>query len=166
MARMTKRVSEKKTNMRFKNGVDSPCLATSHTNNRERLNRARDENSKNNDNTVIWVDSDMEGQPLFQCTTARYYHKNTRQRRCHAPCGCWEWYANLQKKINNNTLFLWVRKQGGLGTSSCYRCGYAFLKSNIITDLHEMLNTMNMASVLQGEYPPPLVDSGNHIWKP
>ena len=52
---MTKRVSEtkKKNNMFFKNGVDNPCLATSHTNNRERLNRARDENSKNNHNTVI-----------------------------------------------------------------------------------------------------------------
>ena len=74
----------------FKNGVDSPCLATSHTNNRERLNHAHDENSKSNDNKVIWVDSDMEGQPLFRCTTARYCHKNTRLRKCHEPCGCWE----------------------------------------------------------------------------
>ena len=68
------------------------------------------------------------------------------------------------EKINNNFLSLWVRKQGGLGTSSCYRCGYAFLKSNIITELHEMLNTMNMASVLQGKDPPPLVNDLNHIW--
>ena len=52
---MTKRVSEneKKKIHVFKNGVDNPCLATSHTNNRARVNLARDENSKNNDNKVI-----------------------------------------------------------------------------------------------------------------
>ena len=51
---MTKRVSEnEKKFMFFKNGVDSPCLATSHTNNREKLNRIHCENSKNNDNRVI-----------------------------------------------------------------------------------------------------------------
>ena len=87
----------KKTTGFFKNGVDNPCLATSHTNNTVHVNLARDENSKSNDNKVIWVDSDMEGRPLFQCTTARYCHKNTRQRRCHEPCGCWEWHANLRK---------------------------------------------------------------------
>ena len=81
----------------FNHGVDSPCLATSHTNNRARVNLARDENSKSNDNKVIWVGSDTEGRPLFQCTTAQYCHKNTRQRRCHEPCGCWEWHANLRK---------------------------------------------------------------------
>ena len=160
---MTKRVSEKK-NRFFKNGVDSPCLASTHTNNRGSVNLARDENSKSNDNKVIWVDSDMEGKPLFQCTTARYYHKNTRPRKCHEPCGCWEWHANLRKKINNNSLSSWVRKQGGLGTSGCCWCGYAFLKSSIITELNELLNTMNMASVLQGKDPPPLVNDGNHIW--
>ena len=53
MARMTKRVSEKKTNMRFKNGLDSPYLATSHTNNRVYVNHSHDENLKNNDNKVI-----------------------------------------------------------------------------------------------------------------
>ena len=52
MARMTKRVSEtEKTG--FKDGVDSPCLATSHTNNRARVNRANDESLKSNDNRVI-----------------------------------------------------------------------------------------------------------------
>ena len=50
---MTKRVSEKKKLGFFKNGVDSPSLATSHTNNRDDVNRALDENSKNNDNRVI-----------------------------------------------------------------------------------------------------------------
>ena len=75
----------------FKNGVDSPCLATSHTNNRARVNLVRDENSKSNDNRVIWWVLDMvEEGPLVQCTTARYYHKNTRPRKCHEPCGCWE----------------------------------------------------------------------------
>ena len=75
----------------FKNGVDSPCLATSHTNNRERLNHAHDENSKSNDNRVIWGVLDMvEEGPLVRCTTARYYHKNTRPRKCHEPCGYWE----------------------------------------------------------------------------
>ena len=49
---MTKRVSEKK-NRFFKNGVDSPSLATSHTNNRDDVNRALDESLKNNDNRVI-----------------------------------------------------------------------------------------------------------------
>ena len=52
MARMTKRVSETEKQV-FKNGVDSPCLATSHTNNTVHVNLARDENSKSNDNTVI-----------------------------------------------------------------------------------------------------------------
>ena len=93
------RLWNKKNNMIFKNGVDIPCLATSHTNNKGSVNHAHDENSKSNDNKVIWVDSDMEGQPLFQCTTARYCHKNTRLRKCHEPCGCWEWHANLQKKL-------------------------------------------------------------------
>ena len=51
---MTKRVSEKTKKIHvFKNGVDSPCLATSHTNNKERLNRVHYENSKSNDNRVI-----------------------------------------------------------------------------------------------------------------
>ena len=52
---MTKRDSEneKRKKQVFKDGVDNPCLATSHTNNRARVNLARDENSKNNDNKVI-----------------------------------------------------------------------------------------------------------------
>ena len=50
---MTKRVSEKKKTCFFKNGVDIPCLATSHTNNKVYVNRAHDENLKNNDNRVI-----------------------------------------------------------------------------------------------------------------
>ena len=52
MARMTKRESETKKNV-FKNGVDIPSLATSHTNNRARVNRSYDESSNNNDNRVI-----------------------------------------------------------------------------------------------------------------
>ena len=52
IARMTKRVSETEKHV-FKNGVDSPCLATSHTNNRARVNLAHDEKSKSNDNRVI-----------------------------------------------------------------------------------------------------------------
>ena len=39
--------------MFFKNGVDIPCLATSHTNNKGSVNLARDENLKSNDNKVI-----------------------------------------------------------------------------------------------------------------
>ena len=99
IARMTKRVSETEKHV-FKNGVDSPCLATSHTNNTAHVNRAHDESLKNNDNRVIWwvLDTVEEG-PLVRCTTARYYHKNTRQRRCHEPCGCWEWHTNLRKKL-------------------------------------------------------------------
>ena len=147
----------------FKNGVDSPCLATSHTNNTARVNRARDESSNSNDNRVIWVGSDTEGRPLFQCTTARYCHKNSRQRRCHEPCGCWEWHANL-RKINNNIVSSWVRKQCGLGTSGCSWGRHAYLKSSIIAELNEMLNTVNMASVLQGKDPPPLFNDGNYIW--
>ena len=162
IARMTKRVSETEKHV-FKNGVDIPCLATSHTNNRARVNRAHDESSKSNDNRVIWVGSDMEGRPLFQCTTARYCHKNTRQRRCHEPCGCWEWHANL-RKINNNTVSSWVRKQCGLGTSGCSWGGHAYLKSSIIAELNELLNTVNMASVLQGKDPPPLFNYINYIW--
>ena len=75
----------------FKNGVDNPCLATTHTNNTAHVNRAHDESLNNNDNRVIWWVLDMvEEGPLVQCTTARYYHKNTRPRKCHEPCGCWE----------------------------------------------------------------------------
>ena len=75
----------------FNHGVDSPCLATTHTNNTVRVNLARDENLKSNDNRVIWWVLDrVEEGPLVQCTTARYYHKNTRPRTCHEPCGCWE----------------------------------------------------------------------------
>ena len=75
----------------FKNGVDNPCLATTHTNNTAHVNRAHDESLNNNDNRVIWwVLDKVEEGPLVQCTTARYYHKNTRPRKCHEPCGCWE----------------------------------------------------------------------------
>ena len=80
----------KENNRFFKNGVDIPCLATSHTNNRENVNRAHDESLKNNDNRVIWWVLDTEERPLLQCTTARYYHRNTRPRKYHEPCGCWE----------------------------------------------------------------------------
>ena len=72
----------------FKNGVDIPCLATSHTNNMARVNRSHDESSNNNDNRVICVDSETEGGPLIQCITARYCRGNTMQRRYHEPCGC------------------------------------------------------------------------------
>ena len=151
--------------MFFKNGVDIPCLATTHTNNRVYVNRSHDESLKNNDNRVIWwVLDKVEEGPLIQCTTARYCRGNTRQRKYHEPCGCWEWYANLRKKINKYTLSSWVRKQRGLGTSGCSWGGYVFLKSSVIAELNEMLNTMNMASVLQGEYPPPLVNYINYIW--
>ena len=37
----------------FKDGVDTPCLATSRTNNRARVSRWHDESSNNNDNKVI-----------------------------------------------------------------------------------------------------------------
>ena len=70
----------------------------------------------------------------------------------------------IYEKINNNALSSWVRKQGDLGTNGCCRCGYAYLKSSIIAELNELLNTMNMASVLQGKDPPPLVNDLNHIW--
>ena len=54
MARMTKRESEKgKKKTCFKDGVGTPCLATSRTNNRTRVNRWQDESSNNNDNKVI-----------------------------------------------------------------------------------------------------------------
>ena len=108
--------------------MDSPSLATSHTNNRVHVNRAHGESLKSNDNRVIWwvLDTVEEG-PLVQCTTARYYHKNTRPQTCHEPCGCWELWTNL-RKINNNALSSWIRKQGGLGRSNCCRCGYASLK--------------------------------------
>lgn len=87
-----------KKNRFFKNGVDNPCLATSHTNNTAHVNCAHNESLNNNDNRVIWWVLDMvEEGPLVQCTTARYYHKNTRPRKCHEPCGCWEWHTNLRK---------------------------------------------------------------------
>ena len=38
-----------------------------------------------------------------------------------------------------------------------------YLKSSAIVELNEMLNTMNMASVLQGDNPPILVNSVNYI---
>ena len=38
-----------------------------------------------------------------------------------------------------------------------------YLKSSIIAELNEMLNTMNMTSVLQREDPPPLFNYINHI---
>ena len=70
----------------------------------------------------------------------------------------------IYEKINNNALSSWVRKQRGLGTSGCSWYAYTCLKSSIITELHEMLNTMNMASVLQGKDPPPFVNDLNYIW--
>ena len=55
MARMTKRESEKnkKKSGFFKEGVGTPCLATSRTNNRARLRCAQNESLNNNDNRVI-----------------------------------------------------------------------------------------------------------------
>ena len=38
-----------------------------------------------------------------------------------------------------------------------------YLKSGAIAELNEMSNTMNMASVLQGDNPPILVNSANYI---
>ena len=69
-----------------------------------------------------------------------------------------------EEKFNNNALSSWVRKQRGLGTSGCCQCGYGSLKSSIITELTELSNTMNMASVLQGKDPPPFVNDLNYIW--
>ena len=72
----------------------------------------------------------------------------------------------IYEKINNNrylSCLFQVKKPRGLGTSGCSGGGYAYLKSSIITELNELLNTMNMASVLQGKDPPPLVNDGNHI---
>ena len=166
MARITKRVSETKKH-RFKNGVDSPCLATSHTNDKAHLNRAHDEQSKNNDNKVIWEGAATEGKPLFQYTTARCCHKNTKPRKCHEPCGYWELYTHLRKKINNNiclSCLFRVRKPHNLGTSDRSWYAYMSLKFKTIAKLNEMLNTMNMASVLQGKNPPPLVNDLHYIW--
>ena len=143
--------------------MDIPCLATSHTNNRARVNRSHDESSNNNDNRVIWVDSETEEGPLIQCTTARYCRGNTMQRRYHEPGGCWEWHANLQK-INNNAVSSLISKQCRLGASGCSWGGHACLKSSAIAELNEMWNTVNIASVLQGEDPPPLFNSGIYIW--
>ena len=53
MARMTKRESEKNKNGFFKEGVGTPCLATSRTNDRARLRCAQNESLNNNDNRVI-----------------------------------------------------------------------------------------------------------------
>ena len=160
---MTKRESEKKKTF-FKNGVDIPCLATSHTNNRVCVNRSQNESSNSNDNRVIWlVLETVEEGPLIQCTTARYCRGNTMQRRYHEPGGCWEWHANL-RKINNNAVSSLIRKQCGLGTSGCSWGGHAYLKSSVIAELNEMVNTVNMASVLQGKDPPPLFNYINYIW--
>ena len=70
----------------------------------------------------------------------------------------------IYEKINNNALSSWVRKQRGLGTSSCSWGGYGSLKFNMIAELTELSNTLNMATVLQGKNPPPLVEVGNHVW--
>ena len=70
----------------------------------------------------------------------------------------------IYEKINNNALSSWVRKQRGLGTSSCSWGGYGSLKFNMIAELTELSNTLNMATVLQGKDPPPLVEVGNHVW--
>ena len=99
----------------FKNGVDIPCLATSHTNNRARVNRSQDESSNNNDNRVIWLVLETEEGPLIRCTTARYCRGNTMQRRYHEPCGYWEWHANLQRKINNNAVSSLISKRVSMG---------------------------------------------------
>ena len=148
----------------FKNGVDIPCLATSHTNNRARVNRSQDESSNNNDNRVIWLVLETEEGPLIRCTTARYCRGNTMQRRYHEPCGYWEWHANLQRKINNNAVSSLISKQSRLGASGCSWGRHVHLKSNAIAELNETWNTVNIASMLQRDEPPPLFNGGSYIW--
>ena len=72
----------------------------------------------------------------------------------------------IYEKINNdNNLSSWVKKQYGLGTNGCSWYAYAYLKnSSIVAEFRETLNTMNMASVLQGKDPPPFVEYINYIW--
>ena len=51
----------------FRNGVDNPSLATFHTNNTAHVNLARDENSKSNDNRVIWGVLDLSLIHIWRC---------------------------------------------------------------------------------------------------
>ena len=69
------------------------------------------------------------------------------------------------KKINNHDHVVnsIIRNQCGVGSIGCSWGRHAYLKSSVIADLNEMVNTVNMVSVLQGEDPPPLVNTGNHI---
>ena len=57
----------------------------------------------------------------------------------------------IYEKINNdNFVNSLINKQCGLGSTGGSRGGNACLNSSGIAELNEMLNTMNMASVLQG----------------
>ena len=101
-------------------------------------------------------------EPVYHCTTLLQKHQ-----AAEVPWTLWvlRIACESMKKINNNALSSWVRKQGGLGTSGCSWYAYANLKFIIlITEENEMLNTMNMASVLQGKDPPPFVNDLNYIW--
>ena len=100
--------------------------------------------------------------PVYHCTILPQKHQ-----AAEVPWTLWvlRMVCESTKKINKNTLSSWVRKPRGLGTSGCSGGEHTYLKSSVITELNEMLNTMNMASVLQGEDPPPLVYDINYIYK-
>ena len=102
--------------------------------------------------------------PVYHCTMLPQKHQ-----AAEVPWTLWVLiivYASM-KKINNNTclscLFL-IKKPRGLGTSDCSWFAFVFLKFKTITKLNEMLNTVNIASMLQGKNPPPLVKDLNYIW--
>ena len=70
----------------------------------------------------------------------------------------------IYEKINNDhVVSSLISKQCGLGSSGCSCGGNACLKSGVIAELNEMWNAVNIASVLQGEDPPPLFNSGIYI---
>ena len=86
-----------------------------------------------------------------------------RNNYCRCDCASLKFW-----KINNNKCLSYlfpVRKPRNLWTSGYSWHGYVSLKFKTITKLNELLNTMNMASVLQGENPPPLVKDIHYIWK-
>ena len=67
----------------------------------------------------------------------------------------------IYETINNNSLNSLINKRYDLESTGCSWYGYGTLKSSAIVELNDMLNTLNMVSMLQGDNPPIVVDGLN-----
>ena len=69
--------------------------------------------------------------------------------------------VRIYEKINDESLVsLWVNKPNPLEAAWCAWRRNASLKNSAMAKLNELSNTMNMTSMLQGEDPPIVVQTG------